>query len=103
MKCLVFQKQHKPTSDEAVRTDFPSEDAQLMVRRPQRPFRVGERMSQASPWEDWHRAEEMCFSLTLYFAFPEELDFSVPQSPCHNWVCSFITTLESIDEIIKVG
>lgn len=25
----------------------------------------------------------------LYFSFPEELDFSVPESPCHNWVCSF--------------
>lgn len=22
-------------------------------------------------------------------SFPEELDFSVPGSPCHNWVCSF--------------
>lgn len=50
MKCLVFQKQHRPTSDETVRIDFPSEDAQLMVRRPQRPFRVGERMSQDSSW-----------------------------------------------------
>lgn len=28
-------------------------------------------------------------SLILYFSFPEELDFSVPESPCHNWVCSF--------------
>lgn len=45
----------------------------------------------------------MLHSLTLDFSFPEELDFSVPQSPCHNWVCSFTTTLESIYEIIKVG
>lgn len=41
-------------------------------------------------------------SLTLYFSLPEELDFSVPQSPCHDWSVPLLP-LKSIYEIIKVG
>lgn len=101
----MFQKRCKSTSDEVVRIGFPSEDTLQMGWGSREPLWVREPMSQRSLWEDWHGWGWVCVlhSLTLYFFLPEELDFSVPQSPCHDWVCSFTTTLKSIDEIIKVG
>lgn len=44
----------------------------------------------------------MLESLILYFSFPEELDLSVPGSPCHNGSVPFPTALESIYESLQL-